>query len=161
MNINLIIKEKPTELDEYLNQDDMELPPFQFALLELSQYVNGYIDISFKSQPSIILDLFDDFMVCFDDIINSINATKFIHSKKKEIWFCEQGSDFYLFYEVKDKIIYLTFKKGKSVGLPNRNTPDFSVEVNTIEYFKQWENLFQKLSIIFEKKLHKKIPIPF
>ena len=37
MNINLIIKEKPTELDEYLNQDDMELPPFQFALLELSQ----------------------------------------------------------------------------------------------------------------------------
>ena len=87
MNINLIIKEKPTELDEYLNQDDMELPPFQFALLELSQYVNGYINISFKNQPSIVLDLFDDFMVCFDDIINSINATKLAHSKKKKYGF--------------------------------------------------------------------------
>ena len=106
MNINLIIKEKSTEFDEYLNQDDMELLPFQFALLELSQYVNGYINISFKNQPSIVLDLFDDFMVCFDDIINFINATKLAHSKKEEIWFCEQGSDFYLFYEVKDKIIY-------------------------------------------------------
>ena len=87
MNINLIIKEKPTELDEYLNQDDMELPPFQFALLELSQYVNGYINISFKNQPSIVLDLFDDFMVCFDDIINFINATKLAHSKKKKYGF--------------------------------------------------------------------------
>lgn len=160
MNINLIIKEKPTELDEYLNQDDMELPPFQFALLELSQYVNGYINISFKNQLSIVLDLFDDFMVCFDDIINSINVTKLAHSKKEEIWFCEQGSDFYLFYEVKDKIIYLTFKKGKSVGLLNRNTPDFSIKINKMEYFKQWEILFQKLSIIFEKTLHKKITIP-
>ena len=161
MNINLIIKEKPTELDKYLNQEDMEVSPFEFALLELDQYVNGYINISFENKANIVLDLFNDFMVCFDCIIRSINATKFAHSKKEEIWFCEQGSDFYLFYEVKDEIIYLTFKKGKSVGLPNQNTPDFAVEVNKIEYFKQWENLFQKLSIIFEKKLHKKIPIPF
>lgn len=83
MNINLIIKEKPTELDKYLNQEDMEVSPFEFALLELEQYVNGYINISFENKANIVLDLFCDFLVCFDCIIHSINATKFAHSKKK------------------------------------------------------------------------------
>lgn len=161
MNINLVISEKPAELDEFLDQDEMGLPPFQFALVELSQYIDGYIKILFKNKLSIVLDLFSDFMICFDNIIDSINAAKSSNAKREEIWFCEQGSDFYLFYEVKKKTIHLTFKKGKSIGIVNKDTPDFHVEVDTLEYIKQWKDIFQKLDIIFEEKLHKKIPITF
>jgi hypothetical protein len=161
MNINLVISEKPAELDEFLDQDEMELPPFQFALVELSQYIDGYIKILFKNKLSIVLDLFSDFMICFDNIIDSINAAKSSYAKREEIWFCEQGSDFYLYYEVKEKKIHLTFKKGKSVGRVNKDTPDFDAEVDTLEYIKQWKDIFQKLDILFEEKLHKKIPITF
>lgn len=160
MNIELITIEKPVELDEFLDQDEMELPAFEFALVELSQYINGSIKISFRNGLNIIMNLFDDFMVCFDDIIDSINTAKTTHSTKKEIWFCEQGSDFYLIYEVMGTVIDLTFKKGKEVGANNITTPDFSIQIDTFEYIKQWERVFQKLSDLFEKILCKKVEIP-
>ena len=103
MNINLIIKEKPTELDKHLNQEDMEVSPFEFALLELEQYVNGYINISFENKANIVLDLFYDFLVCFDCIIRSINATKFAHSKKKKYGFVSKVLIFICFMKLKMK----------------------------------------------------------
>ncbi|WP_218056297.1 hypothetical protein [Gilliamella sp. App6-5] len=161
MNINLTIKKKPTALDEYLDNDEMELPPFHFALVELSQYVEGCINITFSNGFNITLDLFCDFLICLDDIIDSINAAKSLHEKIKEIWFCEQGSDFYLYYQVKNKAISLSYKKGKSVGMPNKAIPDFLIEVSTSEYITQWENIFQKLIMLFEEILDQKIRVPF
>ncbi|OCG60389.1 hypothetical protein A9G42_11370 [Gilliamella sp. Nev6-6] len=161
MNISLVINEKPPELDEFLDQDEMELSSFEFALVELSQYINGLIHITFKNGLNVTLDLFSDFLICLDDIINSINAAKLSHTKKETIWFCEQGSDFYLYYEVKDETILLSYKQGKSTGMPNKLLHDFSIEVDSLAYIRNWENIFQALIIVFEEKLQKKIAIPF
>lgn len=161
MEINLIINEKTIELDEFLNEDDMNSSPFIFSLAELSQYVNGHIDLAFNDMCRINLDLFSDFMVCFDDIVDSIKSARSSLSASGVIWFCEQGSDFYLSYEVSNNSIIFDFKKGVSVGAANRNVPNFSVEVNRWDYASGWIYIFQEISGIFLERLNKKIAAPF
>lgn len=161
MEIKLIKNEKPIELDEFLDEDEMEMTPFHYSLIELSQYINGSINIIFKGELNIKLDLFSDFSVCLDDIIDSINAAKSYYYYKEKIWFCEQGSDFYLHYEVNNEMIILSYKKGRSVGMSNIDMDDFIVEVSKSEYIQKWTTIFQELCTTFENILHKKIDVPF
>ncbi|MFQ0827327.1 hypothetical protein AAH211_02300 [Serratia fonticola] len=161
MQIILKINEKDVELDEFLDEEEMELPPFHFSLIELSQYVNGYIYIVFNDDDEITLDLFSDFSVCFDDIVESINSAKSSSIKKETIWFCEQGSDFYLDYEIKDELMVLSFRKGNGVGMINKNVSNFTVEVNKSEYVQHWTKIFEALARLFESKLNKKNALPF
>jgi hypothetical protein len=161
MQIKLTINERIVELDEFLDEEEMELSPFHFSLIELSQYVNGYIDIAFNDDDKITLDLFSDFSVCFDDIVDSINAAKLSSIKKETIWFCEQRSDFSLDYEVKEDVMVLSFRKGKGVGMMNKNVSNFTVEVNKSEYVQHWTKIFEALARLFESKLNKKTRYPF
>ncbi len=156
MQIKLTVNEKNVELDEFLDEEEMELSPFHFSLIELSQYVNGYIDIVFNDDDKITLDLFSDFSVCLDDIVDSINAAKLSSIKKETIWFCEQGSDFYIDYEVKEDVMVLSFRKGKGVGMINKNVSDFTVEIYNSEYIQHWMKIFDELATLFERKLNKK-----
>ncbi|HHQ6546977.1 TPA: hypothetical protein ACSTJE_001944 [Serratia fonticola] len=160
MQIKLTINERIVELDEFLDEEEMELSPFHFSLIELSQYVNGYIDITFNDDDKITLDLLSDFSVCLDDIVDSINAAKLSSVKKETIWFCEQGSDFYLDYEVKEEVMVLSFRKGKGVGMINKNICDFTLEVNKSEYIQHWMKIFEELASLFEHKLDKNA-LPF
>ncbi|WP_025119085.1 MULTISPECIES: hypothetical protein [unclassified Serratia (in: enterobacteria)] len=161
MQVKLRINEKKVELDEFLDEEEMELSPFHFSLIELSQYVNGYIDIVFSEAEKITLDLFSDFSVCFDDIVDCIKSAKLSSKKKETIWFCEQGSDFYLDYEVEGDIMVLSFRKGKGVGMINKNVSDFTVEVNKSEYIHHWMKIFEELARLFEAKLNRKNALPF
>ncbi|AFI92031.1 hypothetical protein EXT68_21810 [Pectobacterium parmentieri] len=160
MEIKLKVNKKPIEPDEFLNEEEMELSPFHFFLVELSQHLNGFIDIIFNDKLNIRLDLFSDFSVCLEDIIYSINAAKTNHCEREEIWFCEQGSDFYIYYKVNGNRLSLSYKKGEEVGGINKEMPDFIVHVDTSEYIEKWRNVFQELRILFEQVLHKKIPSP-
>ncbi|AOR62477.1 hypothetical protein [Pectobacterium wasabiae] len=161
MEIKLKVNKKPVEPDEFLNEEEMELSPFHFSLVELSQYLNGFIDITFNDKLNVRLDLFSDFSVCLEDIIDSINAAKTRNCKSEEIWFCEQGSDFYIYYKVNENRLSLSYKKGPGVGGINREMSDFIVHIDTSEYIEKWTSIFQELRIIFEQELHKKIPSPF
>ncbi|WP_174870386.1 hypothetical protein [Pectobacterium polaris] len=161
MNIILEIKNKPVFLDDGLNEEDMEITAFQFAIEELSQYVTGSISLFFDNGNEIVLDLFYDFFICYDDIVNSIKLAKNKTSHKDEIWFCEQGSDFYFLYEIKGDSFILEYKKGSDVGFPNKTKEEFKVEVQVDEYFSKWRIVFEGLSLAFKEKLGKDVALPF
>ncbi|WP_323639789.1 hypothetical protein [Pectobacterium polonicum] len=161
MDIKLKINEKPIELDEFLDEEEMDLSPFGFCLVELSQYINGSIYIFVDEELNVELDLFSDFMVCFEEILDSITSAKLSIYKKWDMWFCEQGSDFHIYYEVSRNAITLSYVKGREIGIINRSIPDFSIQIDSLEYVRVWENIFKSLIFIFEKKLNKKINLPF
>lgn len=161
MKIDIEIKEKPPKLDEGLNQQEMELAPFHFCIEELNQYIEGKIIITFDDEKRLELDIFYDFSVCYEDIIESIASAKNDLSGKGVIWFFEQGSDFYIHYETKYNLIEIEYKKGNSVGFPNKKTNEFRVSVSRTTYIETWRSLFKKLTELFYEKLKKKIEIPF
>ncbi|MCA6955070.1 hypothetical protein [Pectobacterium polaris] len=161
MNIILEIKNKPVILDDNLNEEEMEVTAFQFAIEELSQYVTGSIILFFDNSNEIVLDLFYDFFICYDDIVDSIKLAKNKTSHKDEIWFCEQGSDFYFLYEIKGNSFILEYKKGSDVGFPNKTKDEFKVEVQVDEYFSKWRVVFDELCLVFQDKLGKDVDLPF
>ena len=161
MDVTLEIKNKPVVLDEGLNEEEMEVTEFQFAIEELSQYSTGSIFLSFDNDKEVILDLFYDFLVCYDDIVESMKLAKNKTAHKDEIWFCEQGSDFYFLYEIKGDSFILEYKKGIDVGLPNKTKKEFKFEVHVDEYFSKWCVVFDELSLAFKEKLGKDISFKF
>lgn len=161
MKLNLEVKEKIVELDEVMNEEEMELPPFQFALEELSQYINGSIEVLFNNGNSIYLDLFYGFSICYEDIVESCLRVITNCNCSDYIWFCEQGDDFYFYYDIKEEALDLSYKKGADAGNYYKSIPDFTIEIPKLEYINEWKKIFQKLSELFEEKLNKKIALPF
>ncbi|TAI93784.1 hypothetical protein [Pectobacterium versatile] len=161
MNITLEIKDKPVVLDDSLSEDEMEVTEFQFAIEELSQYVTGSIFLIFDHGNEIALDLFYDFLVCYDDIVDSIRLAKNKTQCKDDIWFCEQGSDFYFLYEINENSFFLEYKKGSDVGFPNKAKEEFKVEMQVDEYCLKWRIVFDELSLDFKEKLGKDVALPF
>lgn len=160
MNISLEIVDKkdPECWIEDGDEVAMELSPFQFCLEELSQFVDGRIFLNFGKEE-LSLDIFSDFAVCYEEIVESIILAKSKAFKKESIYFCEQGSDFYLNYSYQGDKIEIEYKKGEEVGLPNRSIDDFKVSVCSDMYFKEWYHLFEGISILFGEKLNKSIAI--
>jgi hypothetical protein len=162
MYICFEVKNKETlgDIDEYL---DEELTPFQYSLEELSRYVDGEITIELDKQHLIYLDLYSDFSLNLDEIIIFIHRVKSSWVGEDYIWFCEQGRDIYLYYNVNDAEVNLSYTKGKESdkGEKRKLSPDFNVKVSKLEFINEWKKVFQKLSELFEKKLNKKIEIPF
>ncbi|TGB93266.1 hypothetical protein [Escherichia sp. E2748] len=111
MKIELFINEKEPEIDVDLNEQEMECSPFSFALEQLSQYVNGEIIIYFDELHKINIDLFYDFSVCLDDILKSIRNVRDNLPVDESIWFCEQGSDFYIDYKNKNELSRFIIEK--------------------------------------------------
>ncbi|MDY4385117.1 hypothetical protein [Pectobacterium aroidearum] len=161
MNVTLEIKNKPVVLDESLNEEEMEVTAFEFAIEELSQYSTGSIFLFFDNDNEVILDLFYDFLICYDDIVESMKLAKNKATHKDEIWFCEQGSDFYFLYEIKGDRFILEYKKGRNVGFPNKTKKEFKVEMHVDEYFSKWYVVFEELSLAFKEVLGKDVSLPF
>lgn len=130
MKLTINLEEKITELDDGLDEQEMELAPFNFCVEELNQYMKGEIVIFFDKEKQITLDLFYDFAVCYDEILDSITSAKNKILGKGQIWFSEQGSDFNINYEIKDHSIDIEFKKGANTGYPNKNTNNFKATVD-------------------------------
>lgn len=161
MKIDIEIKEKIPKLDEGLNQQEMELSTFHFCIEELNQFVEGKIIIVFDDDKKLELDIFYDFSACYEDIIESITSAKNYFPCKGVIWFFEQGSDFYIDYEIKCNSIEIEYKKGSLVGFPNKKINEFRVSVSRVKYVEAWRSLFKKLTELFYEKLKKKIDVPF
>lgn len=161
MKLNLELKENIVELDEFMNEEEMELPPFYFALEELSQYINGSIEVLFNNGNSIYLDLFYWFSICYEDIVESCLRLITNCNCNDYIWFCEQGDDFYFYNDIKEEVLDLSYQKGANAGKYYKNIPDFTVEIPKLEYINEWKKIFQKLSELFEEKLNKKIELLF
>jgi len=154
--INSINKEPPGDIDEFI---DEELSPFQYCLEELRRFIDGTIVLDFGEGKKIVLYIYPDLTVCFEEIVESV-----VHAKNgdadENIWFCEQGSDFYISYSIKKGSVFITFKKGTKTGFPNNEMADFFVEVNRNNYIEEWENLFKSIAGLFADKLNKKIDCP-
>ncbi|MBF7994832.1 hypothetical protein [Rahnella laticis] len=160
MQIIFQANDKLVELDPYLDQGEMGVSDFQFSLEELSQYITGRIEMRFDLNRKISLDLFYDFAVCYEEIVESVINVNNGFSNKKSIWFCEQGSDFYINYEIEGKNLLLEYKKGGCVGFPNNIIEDFTVSIDRGVYVSEWVNLFSSIVKLFEIKLNKKINFP-
>ncbi|MDR2209771.1 MAG: hypothetical protein LBE22_12625 [Azoarcus sp.] len=158
--LNIINKEPPGDVDEFL---DEEMPVFQYCLESLSRFIDGEIILYFSSSKRIVLDIFYDFSVCFEEIVESVVlAKRSTVDAGESIWFFEQGSDFCMDYRVKNDIVHIAFKKGEDVGFPNSEMEDFSVEVDRSEYIEEWTKVFESIAALFEDKLDKKLDeMPF
>lgn len=143
------------------NDIDDELTHFQYALEELRRYVDCEFFIKLKDTYKVNIDLYPDITVCYEEIVKSIKRVKNNWTGKDDIWFCEQGSDFYFYYDINDKGVELEYKKGPDVGIYNGKIPDMKLSISKIEYVQVWETLFEKLSMLIEEKLNKKINLPF
>lgn len=152
MKIALHITEKAPELDEDLNQEEMELSDFEFYLESLAQFVDGAISIDFGSEKKIELDLMYDFCVCHDEIIDSVESVIRGDEGRRDIYFCEQGSDFYLHYETIGDSVLIEFKKGPEAGNPNRRVDEFSATVERKTYIEALRNLFNALGAQFDER---------
>ena len=161
MKLTISFEEKIAEIDGGLDEQEMELAPFNFCIEELNQYMKGKIVILFDKEKQITLDFFYDFAVCYDEILDSIISAKNKILGKDQIWFCEQGSDFYINYEIKDHLIDIEFKKGASTGNPNKNIKDFKATVDRTAYIDEWASIFSIIILKFKEKLNKDIEIPF
>lgn len=158
MNIALEVKDrKHIKLDDCLNQNEMEISGFHFSLEELSQYVTGSVNIFIDYEKCIKLDIFSDFSLCYEEIVESVNHAKHDEVIKNSIWFCEQGSDFYINYEIGRDSVFLEYKKGKGVGKPNNKIDDFIVTINKDDYIREWNELFQEIIDLFSSKLNKNL----
>jgi hypothetical protein len=157
--LDITYKEPPGKVDEFL---DEEMPPFQYCLEELlGRFIKGKVIFEFSGEKKIVLDLFYDFSVCFEEIVDSVIQAKSGDTiENMSIWFCEQGSDFYMGYAIRGGSIFIAFKKGERAGLPNREMDDFFVEVNRGEYVKEWQYVFKRITDLFMEKLNKKIDSP-
>ncbi|WP_194207526.1 hypothetical protein [Superficieibacter sp. 1612_C1] len=111
MKISLEIKDKPINIDSDLNEEEMDTTPFQYVLEELSQFVTGSLILSFNDGHKVILNLFFDFSVCYDDIIEYIISVDNGLMVKNEIWFCKQGSDFYFCMRQEVLVFYFCSRK--------------------------------------------------
>ena len=149
MNITLNVRDKTPELDEYLDQEEMECSDFWFYMESLFQFVDGAIAIDFGDGKSIELDLRADFFVCHDEIIDSVEAVLNGLEGRCNIWFCEQGSDFYLYYETVGDFVRIEFKKGHS----NRRLDEFSALVDRTTYVEAWRGVFNALSVLFDERV--------
>lgn len=144
-----------------VSEDEMETTPFHYALEALSPYVKGRVLLIFNEVDIISLDLFCDFSLCYDDIIESIDLIQKGVSVRNDIWFCDQGSDFHISYETMSPHVLIMFKKGNDVGFPNKIIDDFHSRIDASEYIEQWRTLFNELSMAFKTLLNKDIPVPF
>ncbi|NUF50228.1 hypothetical protein [Gilliamella sp. ESL0250] len=143
------------------NDIDDELTPFQYALEELRRYVDCEFFIKLKDDYKVNLDLYPDITICYEEIVKSVKRVKNNWTGKGDIWFCEQGADFYFYYDIKDKGVELEYKKGPDVGIYNGKIPDMKLVISKLEYIQIWETLFKELSTLIEEKLNKKINLPF
>lgn len=144
-----------------VSENEMETTPFHYALEALSQYVKGKVLLIFNEVDIISLDLFYDFSLCYDDIIESIVLIQKGIPVRNDIWFCDQGSDFYISYETMSPHVVISFKKGNGVGLPNKLIENFYSRIDASEYIEQWRALFYELSMAFKVLLNKDISVPF
>jgi len=151
--LNTVNKEEPDDIDDFI---DEELSPFQYHLERLRRFMTGTITLDFDEKRKIVLDIYYDLTVCFEEIVESVVLAK-SRDGGKSIWFCEQGSDFYMDYTVKNDSISIAFRKGKSAGLPNREMDDFFVEVNKKDYIEEWQQIFKAIAGLFADKLNEKI----
>ncbi|OCG19355.1 hypothetical protein [Gilliamella sp. WF3-4] len=140
---------------------DDELTPFQYALEELRRYAEPEFYIKLKGDYRVHFYIYADITACYEDIVKSVKRVKNNWTGKDDIWFCEQGSDFYFYYEIKDKGVELEYKKGPDVGIYNGKIPDMKLFISKLEYIQVWETLFKELSTLIEEKLNKKINLPF
>jgi hypothetical protein len=156
--LDITYKEPPGKVDEFL---DEEMPPFQYCLQEVRRFIKeAAVTLDFGEKKKIVLDLYPDFSVCFEEIVDSvIQAKNGDVVENMSIWFCEQGSDFYMGYAIRGGSIFIAFKKGKEVG-SNGEVDDFFVEVNRNEYVKEWQYVFKRITDLFMEKLNKKIDSP-
>lgn len=153
MNITLTVRDKMPELDEDLNQEEMECSDFWFYMESLLQFVDGDITIDFGDGKSIDLDLGYDFFVCHDEIIDSVESVLRGDKGYRHIWFCEQGSDFYLYYETVGDSVRIEFKKGPEAGYPNRQVDEFSALIDRITYIEAWRGVFSALSVLLDERV--------
>ena len=161
MKIVLEMLDIPVSETIDVSEDDMETTPFHYALEELSQYINGRVLLISNEGKVISLDLFYDFSLCYDEIVESIELIQNGFFVRNEIWFCDQGSDFYISYENMPSHVLIEFKKGKGVGLPNKKIENFHSLINGSEYVEEWRHVFSELSKAFKIWLKKEIPVPF
>lgn len=151
MNVTLNIRDKAPELDEHLDQQEMACSDFWFYMESLLQFVDGDITIDFGDGKIIELDLGYDFFVCHDEIIDSVASVSSGDKGYRHIWFCEQGSDFYLYYETVGDGVRIEFKKGPEAGYPNRRVDEFSALVDRTSYVEAWRGIFNALSALFDE----------
>lgn len=151
------MKKKPISGSDDITEEEMETSRFQYLLSRLTQYFDGIIILLFNGCSKITLDLSSDFSVCYEEIVESIIRAEKKENCKETIWFCEQGSDFYIIYEVNGENIFIEFKKGNEVGLPNCNEKDFKINISTSEYVKEWQCVLNKLckevELFFDEKV--------
>lgn len=162
MKISFVVQEK-SEIGDKDDSIDDELAPFQYALEELRPYVDGEILLELGDEVEVFLDVYPDLVVSFDDVVESIKRVKSGWLGQDYIWFCEQGNNIYLYYEVVGDVVALSCAKGTeaSKGKGKRPTPEFRVCVSCSDYVSEWSKVFLSLSGLFELKLGKIIEMPF
>jgi len=162
MKIIFEIKSKKIlgDIDEFI---DEELPPFQYSLEELRRYVAGEIILVLNNEHQINFDMYPDLIVSFEEVVGSIQRAKSGWIGEDYIWFCEQGRDIYLYYEIDDSSIGLSYTKGDEIskGKGDRPSPKFEVKIKKEDYIKEWEKLFLCICELFSEKLGKIISMPF
>ncbi|MDF9618455.1 hypothetical protein P5705_12430 [Pseudomonas entomophila] len=140
---------------------DEELTPFQYALEELRRYVCCELLVRLSDDCTMYLEIWPDVTICYEDIVNSVVRVKSGWEGKDYIWFCEQGIDFYLHYEVRGGDVVLAYKKGPGAGRYHGNIPDTVVAISRASYVMEWGLVFKELTDLFDKCINKKITLPF
>lgn len=136
MNFN--VKFRNSEHPEVFSTDDYEdTPEIILILEELSSKYNGIIELIFSSNEVITIDFSYDFIVDFEDICKLMLFLKNTDSKECNIWFCEQGADYYLNHSLIDEsTILFNFKS---------NSDNFTKKINKEEYLTQWKKVFKEI----------------
>ena len=121
---------------------------FSIRLEELRRYVDPEFYIKLKDKYSVHFYIYADITASYEEIVKSVKRVKSDWFGKDDIWFGEQGADFYFFYEVKNDAVELEYKRGPNVGTYNGKIPDLKLVISKSEYVQIWEVLFKDLALL-------------
>lgn len=135
-------KEQP----EYFSRDEFEeTTEFLLLLEELKAYYTGEIVLFFDNK-SINISLDYEFIVEYEEIYQLIQALKSNSVTRYDLYFSEQGSEYYLVHRLINNDIYIYLKR--------KNEEAFYLGKLLIkDYIKMWESIFLDICVFIQKNI--------